>query len=47
MIKEKIHVIDHDTTINCTELIGVQMVLLSVWRYVKFVLELNESNENK
>ena len=47
MIKEKIHVIDHDTTINYAELIGVQMVLLSIWRYVKFVLELNESNKDQ
>ena len=36
-IKEKIHVINHDTTINYTELIGVKMVLLSVWRYHIFI----------
>ena len=47
MIEEKIHVIDHDTTINYAELIGVQMVLLSIWRYVKFVLELNESKDEQ
>ena len=47
VIKAKIHVIDHDTTINYAELVGVQMVLLSVWRYVKFMLELNESKDEK
>ena len=36
IIKEKIYIINHDTTINYAELAGVKMVLLSVARYVNF-----------
>ena len=36
-IKSKIFVIDHDTTINYAELIGVKMVLSSMLRYIEFL----------
>ena len=49
-IKEKIYVVDHDTTINYTELIGVKMVLSSVLRYIEFLKGLkrkvNKTNVN-
>ena len=45
-IKEKIYVIDHDTTINYAALAGVKMVLLSVWRYILFLSESNQSLTN-
>ena len=41
-IKSKIEVVDHDTTINYCELIGVKMILLSVKRFIEFC-----ENENR
>ena len=41
VIKEKIHVVDHDTTINYTEMIGIKMVLSSVLRYIDYLNKLN------
>ena len=41
-IKSKIEVIDHDTTINYCELIGIKMIILSVRRFIEFCKKENK-----
>ena len=42
VIQSKIHVVDHDTTINYCEMMGIKMVLLSVKKYLEFLDEMNQ-----
>ena len=41
LIKSKIHIIDHDTTINYGELLGIKMVVHSIKNYIDFCINRN------